>query len=102
MGLHQKIRQCVSIANSNIKRPIALVTKLVQKWAWCIMSTPQVQELAAAELEDLEALGVKPPKELSMVASIGSDGRYKNTMHRDLLTKLKAVSYTHLTLPTKA
>ena len=61
----------------------ALARLLVSKWSWGHMSTPLIQEIAAAAVQD----GLRHPV-VEVIAKLGSSGRHPNHMHQDLLRKL--------------
>ena len=61
----------------------SLATLLVHKWAWGEMSTPLVQQIAAAAVEDGAA-----GHDIKVLAGLGSKGRYPGNMHRELVNHM--------------
>lgn len=61
-----------------------LATLLVRKWAWGDLSTPAIQEIAAAAVADGAS-----SKQIVILAGLGSSGRFPNHMYSELMTKLK-------------
>ena len=81
-GFRQKMKW--SDAEEHNPEPNNLATLLVRKWSWGDMSTPTVQEIAAAAVADGST-----SQELRVLAALGSSGKYPNHMHSELVSKLK-------------
>ena len=60
-----------------------LATYLIDRWAWGELSTPVVQQIAAAAAAD----GASHP-DVIFLASLGSSGRYPRNCYRELTHKL--------------
>ena len=69
---------------ANRPKSSALAKLLIQKWAWGEMSTPAIQQIAAAAVEDgADSL------EIAILAGLGSGGRFSSHMHSELLKHLQ-------------
>ena len=62
-----------------------LADSLLEKWSWGQLSPQDVQLLASMACRDMAHLGTRPPPDLSFLASLGTDGKHKNNMHKQLL-----------------
>ena len=91
-------KQKVLLSNSHEQS--AFATCLLNKWAWGVLSAPDVQELAHAALCD----GLQHP-EISEIAASGAYGNNTGSIHRDLtahfVKDLVAPAGRLLTVPGK-
>eukprot|EP00969_Alexandrium_andersonii_P031097 1357461-Alexandrium_andersonii.AAC.1 len=70
-------------------RQSKLARKLLDRWSWGLLSAPMVQELASCAVED-GAQG----EDLLVLSKLGSQGRYPNKCHKELMDKLRPTSIT--------
>ena len=84
-GFHQKRKWADSQDSMQAPQPRSELAKLlVEKWAWGEMSTPAIQQIAAAAVADGAT-----SREVTLLAGLGSNGRYPNHMHTELLKHLQ-------------
>ena len=66
-----------------------LVAYLLREWAWGEMSPQQVQKIAAAVVADCPGA----PADVQTLARLGTSGRHKNHIHRDLCSRVLRVGF---------
>lgn len=101
------IRQRLDAAEAEEARAESQLAQfLVTSWAWGEMTPQNVQMIAQLAVKDVvESLRIgRVPRELLMLASLGSFGAHANNCHRDLVAKLeepKLCEASSLDLPLK-
>lgn len=95
-----KKRRALGSAGHHVQASL-LVTCLLQKWAWGVLSAADIQELAmAAKLS-----AINDEEELDILASIGGYGAVPGHAHRDLMLKFVAKKWSpepiSVTIPFK-
>ena len=84
-GYKQRLaKQAASESANASEEPSNLVTYLIQKWSWGLLPAVQVQEICMAAVRD----GTTHP-ELKRLSTLGSNGKFKNHCHRDLVKMLR-------------
>ena len=81
-GLHQKLADS---QQQVAQTPSKLANLLVDHWSWGAISSPFLQEVAAAAKADFELAGATAPRDIVALSSIGGSGLYPQNMHRDLV-----------------
>ena len=100
-GIQQRM---VLAAKPSVKSE--LCSWLLNEWSWGRMSLPQVQRIAQFAHDDMKKAydGVQF-EDLKFLAHIGTQGRFANNMHRDVMSKLNKIRdlppLTKADLPTK-
>ena len=84
VGGHQQKRQWSSGASSSSTGSSSALAKfLIDQWSWGAMSAPTIQKIAFAARQD----GLSHA-EITIIASLGSEGRNPQNCHVELLKKL--------------
>ena len=81
-GQRQRLKQLEAPTSPSSSHLAELLT---HKWAWGELSLQEVQRIASAANNDFEGQSCKAPKELELLANLGSKGRFPNNMHSELL-----------------
>ena len=102
-GLHQRIRRAQEQATgaessqSNGHPRSHLAELMMSMWSWGLMSCPLMQKLALAAVND----GLGHP-EVQLLANLGTQGKYPNHMHEELMRKLNPPPIAEALWPFKA
>ena len=84
-GRNQKARwEAEEQALANPPQKSQLADYLLDRWCWGYLSTPVLQQIAAAAVAD----GASHP-DVVFLSKLGSSGKYPNNMYRELTQRLK-------------
>ena len=84
-GRNQKAKwEAEEQALANPLQKSKLAEYLLDRWCWGSLSTPVLQQIAAAAVAD----GVSHP-DVVFLSKLGSSGRYPNNMYKELSSRLK-------------